>query len=287
MSFDRLAVIGIGLIGGSFALAAKKRGLVGHVVGVARKETTLLRALERGAADAVTSDPAEAVREADLVYIATPVRATGTILKRIAPALGADALVTDATSTKVSVVAAAEEQLSGAAVFIGGHPMAGSEEAGPGAARADLFQGKPYLLTPTPQTPDAELQRLRDLLTAIGARVILTDPEEHDRLVAATSHLPHLLAAALLGALADLPRPPADLEAFVGSGLRDVTRIAKGPPEVWRDILLDNRGNIRTALKGLLAKLDDYLAAMDAGDAEKLEALLAEARDVRKGLDEA
>lgn len=283
--FRRLAVIGVGLIGGSFALAARQRGIVGSVVACARTQETLDAALDRGIADEVTSDPAEAVAEADLVYVAAPVRATEALFSAMAPALRPGTLVTDAGSTKAAVVALADKCLAGRCVFVGGHPMAGSDLAGPAAARADLFQHKTYILTPTAETPVAALSRMRDIVTAIDGVVVLAEPEQHDRLVAATSHLPHLVAAALCGALGDLAGRTGDVLPFTGTGLRDATRIAKGPPEVWRDILLDNRDNLKTALRLFSDEVACYIEAMEAGDGEELQELLAKARRFRRSLD--
>jgi prephenate dehydrogenase len=287
LSFQRLAVLGTGLIGGSFALAARRRGLVASVVGVARSPETRQAALDCGVADEVTADAAAAVRDADLVYLAAPVGATGRLMADIAPALRPDALVTDAGSTKAGVVALAAEHLAGRCTFIGGHPMAGSDEAGPAAADPDLFVGRTYLLTPTPDTPVAALERLRDLVQQLGATVVLVEAGQHDRLVAATSHLPHLVAAALCNSLHDLASRTGDIRPFTGTGVRDATRIAKGPPEVWRDILLDNRQHLHQALVAFTHEVNRCLEAMDAGDAEALEAFLTGARDFRRGLDPA
>lgn len=286
MKFDRVAIIGVGLIGGSFALALKRHGLAGHVVGAARRELTLLRALERGVADTVTTDPAHAAEGADLVYIAAPVGATTDILRAIMRIAGANAIITDAGSTKAAVVAAAREHVAAGRIFIPGHPMAGSEQSGPVAARADLFEGKVYFLTPDASTPEAPLERLRDTLHVIGARVIITEPERHDRLLAATSHAPHLLASALASMLAQSAPAEQDLAAFCGTGVRDMTRLAKGPPEVWRDIFLDNREHLQAALERLSHHVGRFLAALEAGDGAALEELLEKAREFRKGLDD-
>jgi prephenate dehydrogenase len=286
VSFDRLAVIGIGLIGGSFALATKGRRLVSHVIGVARSEATRAAALERGIADEATDDPAAAAEDADLIYISTPVGAVASVMEAIAPVISPATLVTDAGSTKASTVALARKHLPRRCTFIGGHPMAGSHESGPQAACADLFEGKTYILTPTDDTPPAALDRLRGILEAIGAKVVLADAKEHDRLVAATSHLPHLIAATLCNSLVALAEDGEALAPFVGSGFRDMTRIAKAPPEVWRDILLDNRDNIREALATLDGELECYLDALEEGDGDALAALLEQARAFRKGLDD-
>lgn len=285
MHFERLTVIGVGLIGGSFALAAKERGLVGRVVGVARSQETRDAALARGVVDEAAGDPVEAVQGADLVYVATPVRSVGDILQAIAPALPARAVVTDAGSTKASTVALARQYLAGRCAFVGGHPMAGSHESGPLAARADLFAGKSYFLTPSADTSAQALARLQALVEALGALVVLVDPEEHDRLVALTSHLPHLLASALCATLADRPESPEFLRAFTGPGLRDVTRVAKAPADVWRDVLADNEPHVREALAALREQIDRYLEAMH-GDPEALVALWSRAARWRKELEQ-
>ncbi|MCE5218734.1 prephenate dehydrogenase [bacterium] len=287
MGFDRLTVIGVGLIGGSFALAARSRHLVKHVIGVARSEATRQVALECGVADEVTADAAAAAASADLIYLACPVGAMGSVMEAIAPVVQPGALVTDAGSTKAHVVDLAAQHLEGRCAFVAGHPMAGSDQAGPAAARDDLFEDKPYILTPTPTTHYQDLARLRDFIQALGAHVVLADAEQHDRLVAATSHLPHLVAAALCTALADLASRTGDVLPFTGTGLRDATRIAKGPSEVWRDILLDNRDNVKAALQLFSAEVNRYLVAMEAEDGAALESLLREAQTFRKGLDEA
>jgi len=285
MEFDRLAVIGIGLIGGSFALCAKERGLVHRVIGVARSEDTLKAALERGAADEVTNDPAQAAASADLVYIAAPVGATGPIMQTIAPALRPDTLVTDAGSTKTSVMALAREHLRGRGVFIGGHPMAGSEESGPRFASGDLFHNKTYILTTAPDTPSAHLARLRHLISRTGANVIVCDADQHDRIVARTSHLPHLAASAICNLLADLAPRTGDMSLFSGNGLRDTTRVAAGPADVWRDILLDNRANVLPAVEMLVRTLQQFAATMQDEDADELTRLLSRGALFRRGLD--
>ena len=280
MLFQRAAVIGIGLIGGSFALAARQRGLVGHVTGVARTRTTLDAALRLGAADDATSDAVAAVAGADLVYLATPVRAIPPLLQTLAPALTDGCLVTDAGSTKREVVRAAAE-LPGGVHFIGGHPLAGSEQSGVAAARADLFEGASYFITPGPEADEAAVRRLSRLVEGIGACPVVIEPELHDHLLAATSHLPHVVAAAVCAALADTP----NLSRFAGSGVRDTTRIAAGPADVWRDILLSNADEVRAALARLMQSLAEYDVALAQADGDRLVELLELARGVRGRMD--
>jgi prephenate dehydrogenase len=285
MLFPRATIIGIGLIGGSFALATKRAGLVGEVIGVARSESTRSLALERGAADRVTGDVAEAVRGADLVYLATPISAILSLLPQIGPHLAPAALVTDAGSTKVEIVAAARA-LPSSVYFLGGHPMAGSEQAGIAAARADLFEGSTYLLTPTPDTPEEAVLRLAELAREIGARPVLVDPETHDRLVAVTSHLPHLLAWALCAAAAETNSPDR-LSSFTAGAWRDTTRIADSPEEVWADIFLTNREHLMATALRFSERWGDLLRLVALGDREGLIAFLRESREAHRRIGEA
>lgn len=280
MLFERCAVIGIGMIGGSFALAAKREGLVDTVVGMARTESTLRQARDLSAADETTSDAAAAVEGADLVYLAAPVGAIPALLRTIANTVPEGCLVTDAGSTKREIVAAAAD-LPAHCAFIGGHPMAGSEQAGIGAADPDLFRGCSYFLTPDTQTNADALALLRRLVEGIGAEPIIIDRDEHDRVMAATSHLPHMLAAALCATLAEFE---GDLPRFSGPGLRDSTRVALGPEDLWRDILLSNADNVTARLGELRRMLDEFEGALEAGDGDGLAALLEGARRLRERL---
>ena len=285
MLFPRTTIIGIGLIGGSFALAAKRAGLVGEVVGVARSVTTRALALECGAADYVTADAAEAVREADLVYLAAPIGAILSSLAELGPHLKPGALVTDAGSTKARIVAAAEA-LPEAVSFVGGHPMAGSEQAGVAAARADLFRGATYFLTPTETTVPETLEKMLELVHGIGAEPLVVEAELHDEMVAMTSHLPHALAWALCTAAAQADVPEA-LAAFTAGAWRDTTRIADSPEEVWADIFLSNPGNLAAAARGFRAELDELLEIVERGDREALLDYLACSREAHRRIAEA
>ena len=285
MIYPRAAVIGTGLIGGSFALAAKKAGAVGWIVGVARSEATRQMALEIGAADEVTADAAEAAAQADLVYVAVPVGATQAIFSRISTAVSPDTVVTDAGSTKVAVVAAAQELLPRAVTFIGGHPLAGSEQAGIGVAHADLFVDCKYFLMADDETPRQELSPLMELVQALGAQPVLTDAQHHDRLVAATSHLPHLVAAVLSTTVGTMVEGEPEAADFVGSGFRDTSRLAAGSPELWRDIFLSNDRNLARAIAVFVKQLQQFGWALRDADGSQLEELLEEARERRKELE--
>lgn len=253
MIIDTLAVVGTGLIGGSFALALKQAGAVGEVLGVGRNPARLTVARELGLIDRA-ADWAQA-GQADCILLALPVGETEAVLNHLAPHLKADAIVTDAGSTKQDVVAAARAALGPRfADFVPGHPIAGSEQSGPGAARAELFQGKKVVLTPQADTRADAIATVKALWQAAGAQVETLDADLHDRVFAAVSHLPHLAAFALVDDLAC--RPDGDtFFRFAASGFRDFTRIAGSSPEMWRDIALSNR-------EALLAEMDAYLDAL-------------------------
>ncbi len=284
MIYQRTAVIGIGLIGGSFALAAKRAGAIETVIGVARSEDTRGAALEVDAADEVTADPAAAVRGAELVYLAVPVRATRSIFEQIRDDLAPGTLVTDAGSTKREVMQAAVELLPAHVTFVGGHPMAGSEQSGIRAARADLFEGAAYFLTPSETTTQDELDRMLALVRALGARPDVKVAEYHDRLMAATSHLPHLVAAALVSTIHHFASGKKEVGNFLGTGFADTTRLAEGPPELWRDIFLSNPDNVSAALEEMIEQLQQFAAAFGEMRGETFERLLAEARRARREL---
>ncbi len=284
MKYERVAIIGIGLIGGSFALAAKRAGIVETVVGVARSDETLQAALEMGVADEVTASPTEAVRGADLVYIAVPVGATRGVFAQIRDSLEPGALVTDAGSAKRQVMQAAAELLPDHITFIGGHPMAGSEQTGVQAARADLFEQAVYFLIPADTTAPDEMDRMQEVVRALGATPSVQTADVHDRIAAATSHLPHLVSAALASTVTKLLVDSRQAQDFVGTGFADTTRLAEGSPEVWRDIFLSNADNIGDSVEELIAVLQALTAALQGADSDACERLLTEARQARRRL---
>jgi len=284
VKYERVAIIGIGLIGGSFALAAKRAGIVETVVGVARSDETLQAALEMGVADEVTASPTEAVRGADLVYIAVPVGATRGVFAQIRDSLEPGALVTDAGSAKRQVMQAAAELLPDHITFIGGHPMAGSEQTGVQAARADLFEQAVYFLIPADTTAPDEMDRMQEVVRALGATPSVQTADVHDRIAAATSHLPHLVSAALASTVTKLLVDSRQAQDFVGTGFADTTRLAEGSPEVWRDIFLSNADNIGDSVEELIAVLQALTAALQGADSDACERLLTEARQARRRL---
>ncbi len=279
--FNKVVIVGAGLIGGSFALALKAAGKAGVVTGLGRTPQAMARALALGIVDEVASSPAEAMQGADLVLIAAPVAQTGRILASLLPFLEEGTIITDAGSTKADVVASAYEAL-GLRVkqFVPGHPIAGRESNGPDAAIPDLYVGKKVVLTALPENAPADVDKVACAWQACGALIHRLTPEQHDTVFASVSHLPHLLAFALVDDVAHKEHS-ALLFQFAASGFRDFTRIAGSSPEMWRDISLANQN-------ALLAELDDYLAQLTrmramlaARDGASLEAIYANARHAR------
>ncbi len=264
MQPGRISIIGVGLLGGSIGLAVKSNALPFHVVGYGHRRSTLDKALEVGAIDEASDDLAAAVSGASLVILCTPVLLFDQILKTIAPALADNTIVTDVGSTKRSVVQQAESALPPHASFVGSHPMAGSEKRGVEYARPDLFQGALCITTPSINTSTTALEQVEQFWRSIGMRITRLSPIDHDRLLADVSHLPHALAAALVNL-----QDEAALR-LAGKGFLDATRIAGGDGALWRDILLDNRDNVRDSIGRLRTQLDHLLAMLDKNDADAL-----------------
>jgi prephenate dehydrogenase len=281
---NRLALIGVGLIGGSLARALRDAGHVNEVVGHGRGLANLQRAVELGVVDRIETTPASAVRDADMVVLATPVGCMAGIFAAIAPYLGKDTVVTDVGSVKGSVAAAARKALGGKFPdFVPGHPIAGTERSGVEASFASLYVGRRVVLTPLPETRPEALARVRAMWQAAGADVVNMSVAHHDDVLAATSHLPHLLAYALVDLLAQM-NDRREIFSFAAGGFRDFTRITSSDPVMWRDISLANREAIVGMLKRYRLELDSLIAAITAGDAAKLEALFMRAKAARDAL---
>lgn len=266
-SFRNVAIVGTGLIGGSWGLALKRRGFAGRITGCDRPEV-LARARELGSIDDGQESVAEAVRNADLVILATPVGVALELLPQLARAVAATTLLTDTGSTKRAILKRADEVFGEDRLFLGGHPLAGKEQSGIENATATLFEGAGYVLTP-PSPKDLEDERVRSfaaLAEAVGARVLMSDAETHDRALAYLSHLPQLLSTSLASVIAEEDgRNPLPLE-FAASGFRDMTRLAESPEAVWRDVWVTNADNVRCALEALIRKLETMKAHLDNGD---------------------
>ena len=278
----KIVIFGVGLIGGSFALALRKANVVGEVVGFGRSEATLQQAMQLGILDRIGTDLAE-LGNADIVLLATPVGQMAELMARIAPHLGAHTLVTDGGSTKGDVVDAARANLGGRiAQFVPAHPIAGAEKSGAGAALADLYVGKKVVLTPLPENSAESVARVRRAWELCGAVVSELTPQQHDAVFAAVSHLPHLLSFALVHDLAQ--RDNRDLLlSFAASGFRDFTRIAASSPEMWRDICLANREALMDELGLYMEELESLHEALAEADAERLEQTFRTARELRAG----
>jgi prephenate dehydrogenase len=279
--FGKVVVIGVGLIGGSFALGLKQAGVVQSVAGLGRSREVMNRALALGIVDEVAASAQDAMRGADLVLLAAPVAQTGPILAQLAPWLEEGTIITDAGSTKCDVVAAARAALGErVSQFVPGHPIAGRESNGPDAALAELYRGKKTVLTRLPENLDADVERVAAAWRACGAVIHQLTPQEHDKVFAAVSHLPHLLAYALVDDIA--AKPHADLLfQYAASGFRDFTRIAGSSPEMWRDISLANREALLTELDAYLAQLTNLRAMLAASDGAALERVYANAQHAR------
>ena len=280
--FKKVVIFGVGLIGGSFALALRRAGQAVHIVGVGRSLASLERARELGIIDAIATDAAAAVTGADLILVAAPVAQTEAILASIKPHLEARAIVTDAGSTKSDVVAAARKAMGERiAQFVPAHPIAGREKHGPEAALAELYEGKKVVITALPENSEADVETVAAAWRACGAIIHRLSPQEHDAVFASVSHLPHVLAFALVDDIAAKPHAET-LFQYAASGFRDFTRIAASSPEMWRDITLANRDALLTEVDAYLVQLQGIRAMIADSDGAGLEKIYANAQHARQ-----
>jgi len=282
--FNKVVIIGVGLIGGSLGLAGKKKGIFGEVVGVGRGRANLEEARKRGAVDTFVHEPAEALTGADLVVLATPVRSIVSIGKVVAPSLPTGAILTDVGSVKEGVIRELEPCLPAGVHFVAGHPIAGSEASGVAAAREDLFRDHRTILTPTVRTDPGALARVRSLWEVLGAVVVEMEASVHDTILAAVSHLPHMAAYALAGTLREMEGDFPDITDYAAGGFRDTTRIAGSHPEMWRDICRMNGKKIVEMIERYEAVLEGIKAGIREGDGERLSRIFREAGELRKRL---
>jgi cyclohexadieny/prephenate dehydrogenase len=286
--FDRIALIGIGLIGSSLARVIRRENLARHVVIATRSKKTLDRAAELKLGDSYTTDLAESVRDADLVIVSVPVGSSGEVAELMAPALKAGAIVTDVGSTKASVIAQMKPHMPEGVHFIPGHPLAGTEKSGPDAGFADLFENRWCIFTPLPDTDPAALEKLSEFWRRCGSNIDTMDPEHHDKVLAIVSHLPHIIAYNIVGTADDLQTvTKSEVIKYSASGFRDFTRLAASDPTMWRDVCLHNKD----AILEMLARFSEDLAflqrAIRWGDGEKLFDLFTRTRAVRRSIIEA
>lgn len=280
--FRQLTICGVGLIGGSLAISARRHGLVGRVVGLGRTQENLDLALARGLIDSATRDPAEAARGADLVMLATPIMTFPATLAAMTPHLPADAVITDVGSVKAWVVRELEPLLGPAMALVAVHPVAGKETTGAGAAVEDLFVGRRVIVTPSARSTSAAVNKIETLWRATGANVERMTPESHDAILARASHLPQIVASALAVALADQRVDGRWAAGFGAGGLRDTTRIAASSAEMWRDICLTNRTAILETIALHRGALDEFARALEASDAAELVRLFEQGRRMRE-----
>lgn len=281
VQWSKVAIVGVGLLGGSLGLAIKRRGLASQVIGYVRRASSAAACKEAGAVDGIEVDLAAAVQSADLIILCTPIAQMRPLVETMLPALARGALVTDVGSVKGSVVRELEPLVSHTgAEFIGSHPMAGGEKMGVAAARHDLFVDAICAITPTRRSSPESVQRLEQFWAAIGGIPMRLSPELHDELVSRSSHLPHVLAAQL-AKLVLSPDHPQEQSQLCGNGFKDTTRIASGSPEMWRDICLANRQNLGRALGIMIERLQEFRRALDNQDIEAIEALFTEAKKYR------
>ena len=279
--FEQLGLIGCGLMGGSFALALRRAGLVKRVVGYSKSPSTTERARKMGVIDVEAPSALLAVSGADIVLIAVPVSATEATLKSIKHLVTPQMLVMDVGSTKRDVIDAGRRALrEQIGSFVPAHPIAGKEVAGVEHSDADLYTGKQVILTPIERTLTVQLQKAVDVWTALGCRVVKMSPESHDAAFAAVSHLPHVLAFAMMNAIGAQPQAK-DLLSLAGPGFRDFTRIAASDAAVWRDILMANSTQVLAQIQWFRSSLDALDHAVNQGDAHAIEALIAQASDAR------
>ncbi|MDX8384641.1 MAG: prephenate dehydrogenase/arogenate dehydrogenase family protein [Ghiorsea sp.] len=278
---EKLTIIGVGLIGGSLALALKEAGKVGHVLGAGRDESNLKLAKSLGIVDAWTTSLSDAVQDADVVLLAVPMGAYDAVLAAIAPFLKTGCVVSDAGSTKQHALAAAARHLPEHAHFIAAHPIAGTEQSGAGAAFSTLYQQHLCIVTPNEKSDVQALQCVQDMWQAVGCKVLAMPAAEHDDLLATVSHLPHLAAFAIVNAVQKQKCEAYDPFAFAAGGFRDFTRIASSSPSMWRDIALANRGALMKQIDGLQDELSAIKQALVDEDDVALFAMFDAAKDAR------
>ena len=283
--FNRVAFIGIGLIGSSMARVMRRDTLAGSIIACARRQETLDACLRLGIADEVTSDYATAVKNADLIVIASPISTNESIAKAIAPHLKAGAIITDVGSVKQAVIAAIAPHLPAGVHFVPAHPLAGTEHSGPESGFAELFQGRWCILTPLPNTDSAALEKVTMFWRMAGSNIETMQPDHHDKVLAITSHLPHLIAFTIVGTADDLAEDlKQEVIQYSASGFRDFTRIAASDPVMWRDIFMNNREAVLEVLQRFTEDLTALQRAIRRGDGESLEKLFSRTRAIRRSI---
>ena len=279
--FNRITILGVGLLGASFALAMKKNRLCSTITGYGRNTGNLQRAKERNIIDSFETDPASACSDSDLIMLSAPVGTFAGLAKAIAPALKKGAILTDVGSVKGKLVREIEKMMPEAVHYIGGHPIAGSDRSGIDSSSAELFRNARCVITPTENSDPSALDKIQNLWKALGSEIVILNPEEHDRIYASVSHLPHLIAYAMVNTVAEMDRAYLD---FSGKGFMDSTRIACSSEELWNDICLLNRDNIIETLAVFQKNLDMLGQYLKTGDSDSLKAEFRKARILRENI---
>lgn len=281
MQFRKITIVGVGLLGGSIGLAARKRRLAGEIAGYVRRKKTITECEKFGAMDYAIMDLQAAVSNADLVILCTPIAQMRSLVEQFLPALKRGAIVTDVGSVKADVVRELESLVAKVgAHFIGSHPMAGGEKMGVAAARADLYGNAVCVLTPTRKSNASAVRKLEQFWKALGSRVVKLPPEQHDLFVSRTSHLPHVVAATLANLVLS-PAQPKGQAQLCATGFRDTTRIASGSPEMWRDITLANRKHLAGAINGFISELQKFQRILKSADTQGIEKFFETAKSRR------
>lgn len=282
---ERIALIGVGLIGSSLARCLRRDAAVGHIAVTARSHATLDTARDLGLADSATTDPRQAAEGADIVVLCTPLGAYADIARAMAPGLKPGCIVTDVGSTKQSVIRDVGPHLPEGVHLVPGHPIAGTEHSGPAAGFAELFRGRFCVLTPPPGTDETATARIRAMWEQAGMTVHILDAEHHDRVLAITSHLPHLIAYTIVSTATDLEEHlKREVIRYSAGGFRDFTRIAASDPVMWRDVFLNNREAVLEMLQRFTEDLTALQRAIRWGEGETLEALFTRTREIRRGV---
>lgn len=280
----RLAVIGVGLIGGSLALALKQAGVVGEVVGCGRGKPNLEKALELGVIDRYSRNPVDAVKDADVVFLATPVKTLAAVTQQLLPGLKAGAVITDGGSVKGEIINQLEPLLPEGVAFVPGHPIAGTEKSGAEAAFPTLYKGKRCILTPTATTSANALALVRKMWEATGCEVVSMDAEKHDRILAAISHLPHMVAYSLVNAVGSYDHYEENILEYSAGGFRDFTRIASSDPTMWRDIAETNRDALIEMMEQFEIFFAELKADVAAGKGDKMFEFFVRSKQLRDGI---
>ncbi len=281
---ERLAVIGVGLIGGSLARVLRAKGEVREIVGIGRSAANLQRGVELGVIDRYCHDPVEGVAGADMVFLATPVRSVIPVVASIAPALAPGAVVTDGGSVKEELVTACERLMPAGRYFVGGHPIAGTEHSGVEASFATLYENRRCIITPTPETDPAALQKVVRMWELAGSQVVQMDMAKHDRVLAAISHLPHMVAYSLVNAVGSYDRYEECILSYSAGGFRDFTRIASSDPAMWRDIAMMNQESILEMIDLFAGQMGRLRELVAAGDDAGLEEFFARSKELRDAI---